>query len=103
MENNLETKVSLLERDHERFMVLLERLDNNLNKLTELSSSIKQMLAVQENRLDYNDDRHATVERRLEKHSDRLDALERWRWYLTGAIFIVGAALPTLISYILKN
>lgn len=103
MENNLETKVSLLERDHERFMVLLERLDNNLTKLTELSSSIKQMLAVQENRLDYNDDRYAIVERRLEKHSDRLDALERWRWYLTGAIFIVGAALPTLISYILKN
>lgn len=103
MENNLETKVSLLERDHERFMVLLERLDNNLTKLTELSSSVKQMLAVQENRLDYNDDRHAIVERRLEKHSDRLDALERWRWYLTGAIFIVGAALPTLISYILKN
>lgn len=84
-------------------MVLLERLDNNLTKLTELSSSIKQMLAVQENRLDYNDDRHATVERRLERHSDRLDALERWRWYLTGAIFIVGVALPPLISYILKN
>lgn len=98
MESNLETKISLLERDHERFMVLLERLDNNLNKLTELSTSVKQILAVQENRLDYNDDRYTLVEKRLEKHSDRLDALEKWRWYLSGAIFIVGAAFSIMIK-----
>ena len=101
--NELNTKVSLLERDHERFMALFEKMDNTLDKLTELTSSMKEMLAVQENRLDNNDDRYSTVEKRLEKHSDRLDALERWRWYLTGAIVIVGVALPTIISYILKS
>ena len=101
--NELNTKVSLLERDHERFMALFEKMDSTLDKLTELTSSMKEMLAVQENRLDNNDDRYSTVEKRLEKHSDRLDALERWRWYLTGAIVIVGGALPTIISYILKS
>jgi hypothetical protein len=103
MENSLETKVTLLERDHERFMVLLERMDSNLNKITELSTSVKQMLAVQENRLDYSEDKHSITEKRLEKHSDRLDALEKWRWYLSGAIFIVGFAIPMVISHILKN
>lgn len=101
--NELNTKVSLLERDHERFMALFEKMDSTLDKLTELTSSMKEMLAVQENRLDNNDDRYSNVEKRLEKHSDRLDALERWRWYLTGAIVIVGGALPTIISYILKS
>lgn len=101
--NNLETKISLLERDHERFMVILERLDTNLGKLTELSSSIKQMIAVQENRLDNNDDRHNLVEKRLEKHSDRLDALERWRWYLTGAVLIIAFIVPYLAQVVLKN
>jgi chromosome segregation ATPase len=99
----LDTKVTLLERDHERFMVLFEKMDSNLDKITELTSSMKEMLAVQENRLDNNDDRYSNVEKRLEKHSDRLDALERWRWYLTGAIVIVGGALPSILSYILKS
>jgi len=99
----ISTKVTLLERDHERFMVLFEKMDSNLDKITELTSSMKEMLAVQENRLDNNDDRYYIVDKRLEKHSDRLDALERWRWYLTGAIVIVGGALPTIISYILKS
>lgn len=103
MENSLETKVTILERDHERFMVLLERMDNNLNKITELSTSVKQMLAVQENRIDYSDGKHSMTEKRLEKHSDRLDALEKWRWYLSGAIFIVGFAIPMVISHIFKN
>lgn len=101
--SEITTKVTLLERDHERFMVLFEKMDSNLDKITELTSSMKEMLAVQENRLDNNDDRHSVVEKRLEKHSDRLDALERWRWYLTGAIVIVGGALPSLLTYILKN
>jgi len=101
--SELNTKITLLERDHERFMVLFEKMDTTLNKLTELTSSIKEMIAVQENRLDNNDDRHTIVEKRLEKHSDRIDALERWRWYLTGAIVIISATLPTVVSYILKN
>ena len=103
MENSIETKVTLLERDHERFMVLLERMDNNLNKLTELSSSVKQMIAVQENRLDYNDNRYSVIEKRLEKHSDRLDILEKWKWYLSGAIFIIGGIMPTVIAYLVKT
>ena len=101
--SELNTKVTLLEKDHERFMVLFEKMDTTLNKLAELTSSIKEMIAVQENRLDNNDDRHTIVERRLEKHSDRLDALEKWRWYLTGAIVIVSATLPSVVSYLLKN
>jgi len=101
--SEIDTKVSLLERDHERFMVLFEKMDNNLDKITELTSSMKQMLAVQENRLDHNDSRYNSVEKRLEKHSDRLDALEKWRWYLSGSILIVGTVVPTILSFILKN
>lgn len=97
----LTTKVSLLERDHERFVILLEKMENNTAKLTELTSSIKQMLAVQENRLDNTNDRQSVVERRLEKHSDRLDALERWRWFLGGAIFIVGFITPIVAKLVI--
>lgn len=100
MEENINTKVTLLEREHDRFVLLLERLENNMTKLTELTSSIKQMLAVQENRLDHTEDRHTNIERRIERHSDRLDVLERWRWFLGGAIFIVGFLAPLAIKLI---
>lgn len=93
---HLPTKVSLLERDNQRFVTLLEKMETNMSKLTELTSSMKEMLAVQENRLDNTDDKQTTIEKRLEKHSDRLDALERWRWFLGGAIFIVGFLTPVV-------
>lgn len=97
--NNLETKVSLLERDYERFMVLVEKLDVNMSKITELATSLKQILAVQENRLNNNDDKYETLESRVDKHSQRLDILEQWRWYLTGAVVIVGFTLPIILNY----
>lgn len=101
--SELNTKVTILERDHERFMVLFEKMDTTLNKLTELTSSIKEMLAVQENRLDHSDDRHSIVEKRLEKHSDRLDALENWKWYLTGIVALCTFVVPFIITYLIKN
>ncbi len=100
---DLETKVTIIEKDHDRFMVLFEKIDNNLNKITELTSSMKEMLAVQENRLDNNDDRYSNVEKRLERHSDRLDALENWRWYLTGITALCTFVIPFIITYIIKN
>ena len=99
-DTHLSTKVSLLERDNLRFVTLLEKMETNMSKLTELTSSMKEMLAVQENRLDNTDDKQTIIERRLEKHSDRLDALERWRWFLGGAIFIVGFLAPVVAKLI---
>ena len=100
---DLDTKVSLIERDHERFIVLFEKMDNNLNKITELTSSMKEMLAVQENRLDHNDSRYITVEKRLEKHSDIIDSLEQWKWYLTGITALCTFVIPFIITYMIKN
>lgn len=98
----LNTKVAILERDTSRILDLLERIDTSIIKLTEVSSSLKEILAVQENRIDTQDNRSSIIERKMEKHEDRITSLENWRWYLTGAIAIASFAIPMLMN-ILKH
>ncbi len=99
-DSRLGIKINSLEKDHERFLTLIERMDTSIVKLTEVASSIKQMLAVQEIRLDGSDSRHESMERRLDKLTTRVEDLEKWRWYLTGAIFVVGFAVPYVAKFL---
>jgi predicted RNase H-like nuclease (RuvC/YqgF family) len=98
----VETKVALLERDNSRIIDLLERLDTSILRLTDVSASLKEMIAVQESRIDNHDNRNSSIERSIEKHGDRLDELEKWRWYLTGAVALVGFVVPILVNYLSK-
>lgn len=98
--SNLNIKINSLEKDHERFLTLVERMDTNIGKLTELASSIKQILAVQELRIEGSENRHDTMESRFEKVILRIEELEKWRWYLTGAVFLVGFATPYIINFL---
>lgn len=85
-ERDLNTKVSLLERDNGHILVLIEKMNTTMNKLTELSSSIKEMLAVQEHRLNNHDIHYENTQKMLEKHNNKIEQLDRWRWYQSGAI-----------------
>lgn len=98
-----ETKIALLERDYSRIVDLLERLDTSIVKLTDVSASLKEMIVVQESRLDGHDDKAQIIERRLEKHSDRIDTLENWRWYSTGAIALGMVLIPLIVTHFLNR
>lgn len=67
MENNtinkLESEVHSLQKDMAQIGVLVDRLDITIEKLTEVSTTVSRLLAVQENRLEHQ-----------EKISDKLQA-----------------------------
>jgi uncharacterized membrane protein len=48
----LETEVNSLQRDMAQIGVLVDRLDVTIEKLTEVSTTVSRLLAVQENRLE---------------------------------------------------
>jgi hypothetical protein len=48
----LETEVNSLQRDMAQIGVLVDRLDITIEKLTEVSTTVSRLLAVQENRLE---------------------------------------------------
>ena len=114
-EDSLQTKVAMLERDVEQFQGLFDRLDSTIEKLTDVSQSIKQLLAVHEQRIDHQEvksdsivqmvnkevDRLCKMLEEIEKKQDsqfkslneRLNKFEKTKWIIVGAA--IGAGLIT--------
>ena len=105
----------MLERDVEQFQGLFDRLDSTIEKLTDVSQSIKQLLAVHEQRIDHQEvksdsivqmvnkevDRLCKMLEEIEKKQDgqfkslneRLNKFEKTKWIIVGAA--IGAGLIT--------
>jgi len=98
------TKLAVLEGQITNFDKYLERIDATLVKLTEVSSSIEKIVAVQETRLNAQDEAdktlnegqrliHDRIDRLKEEMKTKLDAIEsklneieKWRWLVIGGI-----------------
>ena len=72
MSQDLQTKVAILEKDISQFAGLFERLDQTIEKLTDVSQTIKQLLAVHESRLNTQEKVSEDIIRDMNKEVDRL-------------------------------
>lgn len=103
----------MLERDVEQFQGLFDRLDSTIEKLTDVSQSIKQLLAVHEQRIDQQEVKSDSIVQMVNKEVDRLckmledldkkqdiqfrslnerlNKFEKTKWIIVGAA--VGAGL----------
>lgn len=72
MTQDLQTKVAILEKDISQFAGLFERLDQTIEKLTDVSQTIKQLLAVHESRLNTQEKVSEDIIRDMNKEVDRL-------------------------------
>jgi len=70
VEQNLEVRVAVLERELMQISGLFDRLDATLEKLTDVSQSIKQLLAVHEMKLNQHDSTHQDIYRQFDKRSE---------------------------------
>lgn len=50
-----ETRITVLEKDFSNVSGLFQRLDNALDRLTDISNSVRQLLAVHDARLDHHE------------------------------------------------
>jgi predicted RNase H-like nuclease (RuvC/YqgF family) len=100
--------------------VLVDRLDITLDKLTEVSNQVQQMLLVHEHRFDEAEKQHETVSRQLDQRSEaidreinhlhkrissletkldeRLKKIEMWQWVIVGGASVVGFLVSRFIS-----
>lgn len=75
--NELNLQVAQLRNDMAQINVLVDRLDITIAKLTEVSTSVSQLLAVQGNRLDQQEKSSNQIAYLLEKRKDEmLESLE---------------------------
>jgi DNA repair ATPase RecN len=64
----LETEVNSLQKDMAQIGVLVDRLDITIEKLTEVSTTVSRLLAVQENRLENQEKISDKIQASLENH-----------------------------------
>lgn len=115
-EKDLLTKVALLERDMSRINLILEKLDATIDKLSDFSSSIKELLAVHDHKLqmqlnvneeifnvikelkEENHREHLETKEQIKFLSRRMDAFDRWKYTLIGGGIVMGFILSKAIS-----
>lgn len=119
-------EVLQLKVDMAHVNTLVDRLDIAIEKLTELSTNISQLLAVQGSRLEYqqkfledlaeiNDRRHQEFDRKLQeklkeldqdignvknKFNDKLSQIERWIWLVSGGAVVVAFIITKIFPSI---
>jgi chromosome segregation ATPase len=114
--NNGNKKLATVEVQVQALEKVIDRIDVAIEKLIEVATQIKTVIAVHEHKLEQqeglNSQLYEQIERlhtrvsqgkedRLEaqeKFEVRLDALDRWRWSLIGAATVGGF----LISLVLQ-
>ena len=120
IENN-RTEIEVLKRDMELMASLASKFDTAIDRLTTVSNSIDKMLAIHENRLENQERQSEIIHTRItefkkelleeikqlrkeneEQHksvSERLEKLERWRWFVVGVATAIGFILAQFSAF----
>lgn len=98
-------KIAVLEKDISQIIGLFHKLDTTIDKLSEVSSSIKQMIAIHEIRLSQQEKMNdkvvsdfKDVNRELDIVKTRLATLENWRWWGAGIVTVVVTGVTWALS-----
>ena len=96
----METRVSLIERDMSHMVTMFEKLDSSIEKIADVHIDMKQILTVHEDRLNrqeitdediYNELKEIRKES-TEQHQEiqnKLMDIEKMRWMILGAVGIL--------------
>lgn len=98
-------KLSSIEKDMTQIVSLFHKLDATIDKLSDVSASIKQMIAIHEVRLAQQDkvNEQTRIDFRevydeVEKVKTRVSSLENWRWWGAGIVTVISLGVTWVIS-----
>lgn len=115
-EEDYKTQIALLEKDVSQVTVFLGKLDSAIEKLCDVSASIKELLAVHDHKLTQqsqvnseiydmikelkveNHKEHLETKIQLQDLSQRISNLEKWKYTIVGGAAVVGF----ILSYVTK-
>ena len=115
-DEDYKTQIALLEKDVSQVTVFLGKLDSAIEKLCDVSTSIKELLAVHDHKLTQQSEVNSEIydmikELKIENHKEhletklqldqlavRISSLEKWKYTIVGGAAVAGFVL----SYITK-
>ena len=118
---DIKIQLESLRKDIENVNGIQGRLDTAIDKLTDVSTSIKSMLAVHEEKLQRSEQIDEVIFSKLKENielsekrllceiktirndiGDRVSLLERWRWLILGGSIVIGWVLSKNFTYIMN-
>ena len=115
-DEDYKTQIALLEKDVSQVTVFLGKLDSAIEKLCDVSASIKELLAVHDHKLTQQSEVNSEIydmikELKIENHKEHLETklqldqlavrisrLEKWKYTIVGGAAVAGFVL----SYVTK-
>ena len=85
-----------LSKDVASIATIIDRLQIVINRLTDVSASLDKMLAIHETKIDAMQKVLLILEKKIEKNDNRLNTLEKWKWYVIGMATVVGFTISKL-------
>ena len=114
----LKDDVSELQKQAAAADVVVERLDRTLDKITDLSTQIQQMLVLHEHRFEDAEKQHEVLSRQMDQRAEtadkemnilhkrisslqqqldgRLRKIEIWQWLIVGGATAIGFLLSKI-------
>lgn len=97
---DLTTRVSILEHGQQQMEQISDHMRDAVEKLTEITMVLKQMIAVQETKLEFRDKSLIDHQKEIDDVVSRVLALENFRWYISGAVALAIAFVPIAIKFL---
>lgn len=96
-----QTKIALMEQKIDNFATIVSKLDNTIEKLSEVNANVIKMLAVHEEKVSHAEKTDDYILKLIEEKSKKIDSIEeelkevqRTRWMTVG----VGSVLIIIFS-----
>src|SRR6056300_193342 len=121
VETDIKVQLESLRKDIESVNSINNRLDTAIDKLTDVSTSIKSMLAVHEEKIQRQEQIDEVIFNKLKERADqvekrllveikslkndiggRVGILEKWKWLIVGGSIVVGWVLSKNFIHIIN-
>ena len=96
LDNNIKTEVELLKKDVHSIAKLVDKLDVAIDKLTEVTNCLNKMIAVQEQKIEQQEQDDVYIKEKTKELSRRVASLEKWKWFTLGGAGVIGFVLAKL-------
>ena len=96
LDNNIKTEVELLKKDVHSIAKLVDKLDVAIDKLTEVTNCLNKMIAVQEQKIEQQEQDDLYIKEKTKELSTRVASLEKWKWFTLGGAGVIGFVLAKL-------
>ncbi len=101
-----ETRITMLERDIAQTTLVTSKLESTIERLVDISTSLKQIIAIHEIKLDMKEKEYIQDKKDCNEEiadiNAKIDSLQEFRWYASGAIALGIIIVPFVYKFLFR-